>query len=68
MHVIDLSGLRPMVAEPGDPTYGKDIVDLGDVEIDIAYAGSAPRARRTTSSSTRACWTLWTRAARWPKA
>ncbi|MEC7232399.1 MAG: aconitase family protein [Planctomycetota bacterium] len=39
-HVIDLSGLRPMVAEPGDPTYGKDIVDLGDVEIDIAYAGS----------------------------
>lgn len=39
-HVIDLSALRPMVAEPGDPTYGKDIVDLDDVKIDIAYAGS----------------------------
>ena len=29
-----------MVAEPGDPTYGKDIEKLGDVKIDIAYAGS----------------------------
>lgn len=37
---IDLSTLRPMVAEPGDPTYGKAISELGDVAIDIAYAGS----------------------------
>lgn len=40
VHTIDLSALRPMVAEPGDPTYGKAIEDLGDVKIDIAYAGS----------------------------
>ncbi|HPF14945.1 MAG TPA: aconitase family protein, partial [Planctomycetota bacterium] len=37
---IDLSQIQPMVAEPGDPTYGKNIADLGDVRIDIAYAGS----------------------------
>jgi 3-isopropylmalate/(R)-2-methylmalate dehydratase large subunit len=29
-----------MVAEPGDPTYGKNVTELGDVAIDIAYAGS----------------------------
>ena len=40
VHTVDLSALKPMVAEPGDPTYGKDIADLGDVKIDIAYAGS----------------------------
>ncbi|MBK8207885.1 MAG: aconitate hydratase [Planctomycetes bacterium] len=40
VHTIDLSGIKPMVAEPGDPTYGKLIADLGDVKIDIAYAGS----------------------------
>ena len=40
VHTIDLSALRPMVAEPGDPTYGKAIADLGEVRIDIAYAGS----------------------------
>lgn len=40
VHTIDLAVLKPMVAEPGDPTYGKDISDLGDVKIDIAYAGS----------------------------
>jgi len=37
---IDLSTLVPMVAEPGDPTYGRAITDLGEVKIDIAYAGS----------------------------
>lgn len=37
---IDLSEIQPMVAEPGDPTYGKNIAELGDVRIDIAYAGS----------------------------
>ncbi len=40
VHTIDLAVLKPMVAEPGDPTYGKDIADLGNVKIDIAYAGS----------------------------
>ncbi len=40
VHQIDLSKLKPMVAEPGDPTYGKAIAELDDVKIDIAYAGS----------------------------
>ncbi|MCB9915224.1 MAG: aconitate hydratase [Planctomycetes bacterium] len=40
VHVIDLSAIRAMVAEPGDPTYGKDVADLGEVAIDIAYGGS----------------------------
>ncbi|MCC6572326.1 MAG: aconitate hydratase [Planctomycetes bacterium] len=40
VHTIDLSSILPMVAEPGDPTYGKLIEKLGDVRIDIAYAGS----------------------------
>ncbi|WP_419192235.1 aconitase family protein [Engelhardtia mirabilis] len=40
VHTIDLSTIEPMVAEPGDPTYGKNIEDLGEVAIDIAYGGS----------------------------
>ncbi len=40
VHEINLSQIKPMVAEPGDPTYGKLIDELGDVKIDIAYAGS----------------------------
>jgi 3-isopropylmalate/(R)-2-methylmalate dehydratase large subunit len=48
VHVIDLSTIRPMVAHPGDPdhgvasdpTNGAYIDDVGDVKIDIAYAGS----------------------------
>jgi 3-isopropylmalate/(R)-2-methylmalate dehydratase large subunit len=40
VYEIDLNAIQPMVAEPGDPTYGKLIDDLGDVKIDIAYAGS----------------------------
>ena len=48
VHTIDLSELRPMVAHPGDPdrgipsdpTNGAFIDDIGDVAIDIAYAGS----------------------------
>ena len=48
VHVIDLAGIRPMVAGPGDPdhgipsdpTNGAFIDSLGDVKIDIAYAGS----------------------------
>ncbi|MDA1264603.1 MAG: aconitase family protein [Planctomycetota bacterium] len=40
VHTIDLSSIVPMVAEPGDPTYGKAIADLEEVAIDIAYGGS----------------------------
>ena len=48
VHTIDLDEIRPMVAHPGDPdsgipsdpTNGAYIADLGDVPIDIAYAGS----------------------------
>ncbi len=40
VHRIDLDTVEAMVAEPGDPTYGKNVRDLGDVKIDIAYAGS----------------------------
>lgn len=37
---IDLGAIKPMVAEPGDPTYGKLIENLGEVKINIAYGGS----------------------------
>ena len=48
IHVIDLAAMRPMVAHPGDPdrgvpsdpTNGAFVDELGDVAIDIAYAGS----------------------------
>ncbi len=48
VHTIDLSAIRPMVAHPGDPdagipsdpTNGAYIEDLGEVKVDIAYAGS----------------------------
>lgn len=40
VHTIDLTKIEPMVAKPGDPTYGARIRELGDVKIDIAYAGS----------------------------
>jgi 3-isopropylmalate/(R)-2-methylmalate dehydratase large subunit len=48
VHTINLSRIRPMVAHPGkpdegipsDPTNGAYIDDLGEVSIDIAYAGS----------------------------
>jgi 3-isopropylmalate/(R)-2-methylmalate dehydratase large subunit len=48
VHTIDLSSIRPMVAHPGDPdrgipsdpTNGALISRIGDVKIDIAYAGS----------------------------
>ncbi len=40
VHQVDLSSIRPMVAKPGDPTYGTTVQELGDVAIDIAYAGS----------------------------
>ena len=37
---IELEKIVPMVAKPGDPTYGVAIAALGEIEIDIAYAGS----------------------------
>jgi 3-isopropylmalate/(R)-2-methylmalate dehydratase large subunit len=48
VHVIDLSTIEPMVAHPGDPdhgipsdpTNGALIDEIGEVKIDIAYAGS----------------------------
>ena len=48
VHTIDLSAIRPMVAHPGDPdhgvasdpTNGAMVDEIGDVKIDIAYAGS----------------------------
>ncbi|MEM8885457.1 MAG: aconitase family protein [Planctomycetota bacterium] len=48
VHTIDLGALRAMVAHPGDPdsgipsdpTNGAFIDEIGDVAIDIAYAGS----------------------------
>ena len=48
MHTIDLGKIRPMAAHPGDPdhgvpsdpTNGAYIDQIGDVKIDIAYAGS----------------------------
>ncbi|HSP14717.1 MAG TPA: aconitase family protein [Thermoanaerobaculia bacterium] len=48
VHTIDLSKITPMVAHPGDPdrgipsdpTNGATIDEIGDVKIDIAYAGS----------------------------
>jgi len=40
VHTLDLGAIRPMVAKPGDPTYGALVAELDDVKIDIAYAGS----------------------------
>ena len=48
VHTIDLEQIRPMVAHPGkpdegipsDPTNGAYIDEIGEVGIDIAYAGS----------------------------
>ncbi len=48
VHTINLSEIQPMVAHPGDPdsgipsdpTNGAVISEIGEVKIDIAYAGS----------------------------
>ncbi len=48
VHRIDLSAIQPMVAHPGDPergipsdpTNGAEVAGIGEVAIDIAYAGS----------------------------
>jgi 3-isopropylmalate/(R)-2-methylmalate dehydratase large subunit len=43
---IDAAALRPMVALPGDPGRGLPIDKLGDIAIDIAYAGSCTAGKR----------------------
>lgn len=48
VHRIDLTAIQPMVAHPGDPergvpsdpTNGANVGEIGEVPIDIAYAGS----------------------------
>ncbi|HED66397.1 MAG TPA: aconitate hydratase [Planctomycetes bacterium] len=40
VHRIDLDRIVPMVARPGDPTFGASIAELDEVKFDIAYAGS----------------------------
>ncbi len=48
VHSIDLATIEPMVAHPGDPdhgipsdpTNGALVAEIGDIAIDIAYAGS----------------------------
>jgi len=48
VHEIDLAAIAPMVATPGDPEQGVEsdptngalVAEIGDVAIDIAYAGS----------------------------
>jgi 3-isopropylmalate/(R)-2-methylmalate dehydratase large subunit len=48
VHTLDLSAIRPMVAHPGDPdrgipsdpTNGALVSEIGEVKVDIAYAGS----------------------------
>lgn len=45
---LDVSGLHPMVATPGDPRNGIDITDLPrEVAIDIAYGGSCTGGKKT---------------------
>jgi 3-isopropylmalate/(R)-2-methylmalate dehydratase large subunit len=43
---IDAAALRPMVALPGDPGNGRPIDTVGDIPIDIAYAGSCTAGKR----------------------
>ncbi len=40
VHAVDLGAIVPMVATPGDPTYGATIAEMEAVVIDIAYGGS----------------------------
>ena len=48
VHRVELTDIRPMVAHPGDPdrgipsdpTNGAEVTEIGEVAIDIAYAGS----------------------------
>ena len=47
---IDLGDLQPMVATPGDPRNGiplQELLQRGEVAIDIAYGGSCTGGKRT---------------------
>lgn len=45
---VDVSGIRPLVATPGDPRNGVFIEDLGkEVRVDIAYGGSCTGGKMT---------------------
>jgi 3-isopropylmalate/(R)-2-methylmalate dehydratase large subunit len=44
--VIDAAALQPMVALPGDPGNGRPIDTVGEIPIDIAYAGSCTAGKR----------------------
>lgn len=54
-HVIDLSTIEPLVANPGDPdrgipsdpTNGQPVGELDGVSIDIAYGGSCTAGKET---------------------
>jgi len=43
---VELAGIEPMVALPGDPRNGVPIWELGNVKIDIAYGGSCTGGKR----------------------
>jgi 3-isopropylmalate/(R)-2-methylmalate dehydratase large subunit len=46
--VIDLAGIAPMVATPGDPRNGIQVTELdAQVDIDIAYGGSCTGGKKT---------------------
>ena len=47
VHTIDLGSIVPMVARPGDPTYGARVSELEPVEFDIAYGGSCTAGKET---------------------
>ncbi|HUQ08247.1 MAG TPA: aconitase family protein [Kofleriaceae bacterium] len=54
VHVIDLAGIRPMLATPGDPDRGiasdpkngARVPEVGKVKLDIAYGGSCTAGKR----------------------
>ena len=43
---IDATTLQPMVATPGDPGNGVGVTEVGEVPVDIVYAGSCTGAKR----------------------
>jgi 3-isopropylmalate/(R)-2-methylmalate dehydratase large subunit len=44
---MDASELKPMVALPGDPGNGLFIDEVGQIKIDIAYAGSCTAGKKS---------------------
>jgi len=44
---IDASGIRPMIALPGDPGNGRTVAEAGEpVRVNIAYAGSCTAGKK----------------------